>query len=148
MLKNPREFGRNANPQFVEETSENVAQISGARVQHVFAREILSAASQRGMTLVMLSYMTQINYQRLTRMLRGSVLMRMSDLGMIANVLPEAFDSVVGPYDPRALYKSISNPDIPTKTRKARIYEAARPMGNPALREPATHQLPAERSGT
>jgi hypothetical protein len=93
MLVNPREFGRRMHPEFVKETGANVTQVSGAMVQHVFAKGIHDALMERGMSVVTLSEMTGLNYQRLTRMLRGSVLMRIDDIGMIARAVPEAFDS-------------------------------------------------------
>jgi hypothetical protein len=136
MLTNPHEFGKKLNPEFVEETGANAAQVSGAMVQHVFAKGIHDAMLERGMSLVTLSELTKLNYQRLTRILRGSVLMRIDDIGLIARALPEAFDPVVGKYDPRARF----NTDTPTKSRRARIYEAARPLSNTVLREPVTRQ--------
>lgn len=136
MLTHPQEFGRKINPEFVEETPANISQVSGARVQHVFAKGINDAVLERGMSLVTLSEMTGLNYQRLTRMLRGSVLMRIDDIGMIARALPESFDSVVGKYDPRARF----NTTTPTKSRLSRIYEAARPLSNSRTEEPVIRQ--------
>jgi hypothetical protein len=130
MLINPREFGRRLYPEFVEETNENVTQVSGAMVQHMFAKGIRDALMDRGMSVVTLSEMTGLNYQRLTRMLRGSVLMRMDDVGMIARAVPEAFDWVVGRYDPRDRFMSEK------KSRLAQIYEAARPLGSSSIGEP------------
>ncbi|MFJ5696540.1 helix-turn-helix domain-containing protein [Arthrobacter sp. NPDC093139] len=134
MLINPREFGRKLRPEFVKETEANVTQVSGAMIQHVFAKGIREALMERGMSVVTLSEMTGLNYQRLTRMLRGSVLMRLDDIGMIARALPEAFDSVVGRYDPRDRF------DADKKSRLARIYEAARPMGYSPTEEPVTRK--------
>lgn len=120
MLVNPKEFGRKLHPQFVAVTSTNELQVSGAMVQHVFAKGIHDALSDRGMSVLMLSECTGLNYQRLTRMLRGSILMRLSDIGMIARAVPQAFDSVVGKYDPRTRWVG--------KSRLQLIYEAARPL--------------------
>lgn len=146
MLSNPHEFGRRMNPEFVKETAANVTQVSGAMIQHVFAKGIRDALMERGMSVVTLSEITGLNYQRLTRMLRGSVLMRMDDIGMIARAVPEAFNSVVGRYDPR-------NRSEPGKSRLAQIYEAARPLsqlptGKALTRKPspATEQTPTEKS--
>jgi hypothetical protein len=136
MLRNPHEFGKKFNPEFVEETGANVTQVSGAMVQHAFAKGINDALLERGMSLVTLSELTRLNYQRLTRMLRGSVLMRLDDIGLIARALPEAFDPVVGKYDPRARF----NTETPTKSRRAQILDAAWPLTNPALREAVRQQ--------
>lgn len=146
MLINPQEFGRRMNPEFVKETGANVTQVSGAMIQHVFAKGIREALMERGMSVVTLSEMTGLNYQRLTRMLRGSVLMRIDDIGMIARAVPEAFDSVVGRYDPRDRFGT-------GKSRFARIYEAARPLSQSPTGEvlarkprPATDRTPTEES--
>lgn len=132
LLKNPREFGKKLEPEFVAETGENSAQISGAMVQHVFAKGIREALMERGMSLLELSEWTGLNYQRLTRMLRGSVVMRIDDIGIFARHLPEAFDSSVGKYDPRARL-NLANP---TPSRLSRIYQAALPLGGPGIKEP------------
>ncbi len=134
MLKNPPDFGKKLNPEFVDETGENSAQISGAMVQHVFAKGIREALTERGMSLLELSEWTGLNYQRLTRMLRGSVVMRIDDIGIFARHLPEAFDSSVGKYDPQARL-SLTNL---TPSRLSRIYNAALPLGDPAIREPGS----------
>ena len=130
MLIHPEEFGRKMHPEFVEESDANIAQVSGAMVQHVFAKGIRDALMERGMSVVILSDMTGLNYQRLTRMLRGSVLMRMDDVGMIARAVPEAFDSVVGRYDPRDRFRSDK------RSRLWQIYEAAGPLGQLSIGRP------------
>lgn len=132
MLKNPREFGKKLDPEFVDETEANTAQVSGAMIQHVFARGIREALMERGMTLLELSEWTGLNYQRLTRLLRGSAVMRIDDIGIFARQLPEAFDPVVGKYDPRARLDFTN----PTPSRLSRIYNAARPLSDPAIKEP------------
>ncbi|MFX1821073.1 helix-turn-helix transcriptional regulator [Pseudarthrobacter sp. CC4] len=134
MLINPREFGMKLHPEFVKETGANVTQVSGAMVQHLFAKGIRDALTERGMSVVTLSEMTGLNYQRLTRMLRGSVLMRMDDIGMIARAVPEAFDAVVGRYDPRDRFTSGK------KSRLAQIYEAARPLSHSPTQAPMTRK--------
>lgn len=141
-LINPREFGRKLHPEFVQETEANVTQVSGAMIQHVFAKGIRDALMERGMSVVALSEMTGLNYQRLTRMLRGSVLMRMEDIGMIARAIPEAFDAVVGRYDPRDRFT------VEKKSRLARIYEAARPFGHSPTEEPVTRAPSRETAET
>lgn len=77
------------------------------------------------MSMVTLSEMTGLNYQRLSRMLGGAVLMRMDDIGLLARAIPEAFDSVAGHYDPRERFAA-SGP-----SRLSRIFSAARPLAAP-----------------
>jgi hypothetical protein len=91
LLAYPKEFGRKSNPEFVDETPANRSNLAGAKVQHGIARAIHLARFERGMSLAVLSEATGLNYQRLTRMLRGSVIMHLDDIGLIAPVLPEAF---------------------------------------------------------
>lgn len=91
-LSNPGEFGKKLSPEFVQETPDNTRHISGAMAQHAFAREVRRALNERGMDIVALSEGTGLNYQRLTRLLRGSAVMRLEDIGLISRTLPEVFD--------------------------------------------------------
>ena len=63
--------------------------------QHAFAKEAHSALDERGMNIGDLSAATGLNYQRLTRMLRGSAIMRIDDIGVISRALPEVFEAGV-----------------------------------------------------
>ncbi|MFE4230061.1 XRE family transcriptional regulator [Arthrobacter sp. NPDC056886] len=95
MPKNPRDFGRKRSPAFVEETPENSRSVPGAMTQHAFAKETHFAFDERGMSMGDLSAATGLNYQRLTRILRGSAIMRVDDIGMISRVIPEVFEAGV-----------------------------------------------------
>jgi transcriptional regulator with XRE-family HTH domain len=96
LLVDPSEFGRNPTPDFVQWTRENASHRAGAQAQHVLSLRIHEALRQRDMTVAQLASATNLNYQRLTRVLRGTIVMRMEDLGVIARVIPEAFDYVLG----------------------------------------------------
>ncbi|ACL42139.1 hypothetical protein Achl_4188 (plasmid) [Pseudarthrobacter chlorophenolicus A6] len=90
-LSNPREFGKKLSPEFVQETPDNTYRVSGAMAQHAFAREVRLALHERGMTIEALSETTGLNYQRLTRILRGTAVMRLDDIGLISRTVPEVF---------------------------------------------------------
>lgn len=96
LLVNPEDFGRELAPEFVAPTRENRVKLAGAKAQHVLVHHIRHALFRRHMTVVQLAESTGLNYQRLGRLMRGTALMRMEDLGLIARVVPEAFDFVLG----------------------------------------------------
>lgn len=96
LLIDPREFGRSLTPNLVERTAENASHIAGAQAQHVLSLRIRLALRGHGMTVTQLAASTGLNYQRLTRILRGTIVMRMEDLGLIARVIPDAFDYLLG----------------------------------------------------
>lgn len=95
MLKHPRDFGKKRSPAFVEETPENSRSAPGATAQHAFAKETHFALDERGMSMGDLSAATVLEYQRPTRILRGSAIMRVEDIGMISRVMPEVFEASV-----------------------------------------------------
>jgi predicted transcriptional regulator len=95
MLKNPRDFGRKRSPAFIEENPGNSRSVLGAMAQHAFAKETHSALDERGINIGDLSAATGLEYQRLTRVLRGSATMRIEDIGVISRVMPEVFDAGV-----------------------------------------------------
>lgn len=61
--------------------------------QHAFAKETHFALDEGGMSMGSPSAATGLEYQRLTRILRGSAIMRVEDIGMISGVMPEVFEA-------------------------------------------------------
>ena len=93
VLRNPREFGKRTYPDTVDVPEDQRIRSQGDLAQHDFVRGIRSCLRERGMTVTDLSRVTGLNYQRLTRVFRGTSVMRIDDIGAIRAVLPEAFPS-------------------------------------------------------
>jgi hypothetical protein len=90
-LANPKDFGALLTPKLVPETAENRSRLAGAQTQNALAWRVRLSLFMHGMTITQLARATGLNYQRLTRVIRGTILMRMEDIGAIAQVLPDAF---------------------------------------------------------
>lgn len=100
-LINSQEFGRTRLAAFVEETPENKVQRAGSLAQHLLVERIRAALSPRNLSIIDLAELSGVKYQRLARLMRGAAPMYLEDIGLIANVVPEAFDFLLGDADGR-----------------------------------------------
>jgi hypothetical protein len=91
MLKHPRDFGRKRTPAFVEETPENSG-LYLARWHSTPSPKRLIRARRARNEHGDLSAATGLEYHRLTRILRGSAIMRVEDIGMISRGTPDVYE--------------------------------------------------------
>ncbi|WP_139005464.1 helix-turn-helix domain-containing protein [Arthrobacter crystallopoietes] len=94
-LANPFSFGRSASATLEQSVGNDFASARTAWLQHCLCLRIRRQLQDHGMTLKQLSVDTGIEYQYLTKLLRGDLTMQLHHLAAIDSALPGAvFDQI------------------------------------------------------
>lgn len=82
-LKYPKSFGVHVDTEFVEPSSLNeTAVVAASKLQHGYAIQIRKRAIERGIGLADYAVRAGMSYDRLTKLLRGEIVMRLEDIAM------------------------------------------------------------------
>ncbi|PBB07196.1 hypothetical protein CKW39_14735 [Kocuria sp. WRN011] len=87
-LENPQLFGRSTRATVRDTEDDDVSLVRTALLQHHYCLRIRRRLDDDGMTLKQLSDQAGIEYQYLTKLLRGDLTLQLHHLAAIENALP------------------------------------------------------------
>lgn len=92
MLEDPKNFGRMADPELAEDVESEVedAVVQASLMQHKWAlgvRNALKDAAGDKISREMVCERAEIDYTRLSRLLNGSIILRLEDIARVRNAL-------------------------------------------------------------